>query len=154
MRKSKLFCVILLAILCMNLLVLSAAASAVTEYDGLRVTVEMDKEHYDNGESITATITVTNTAEDTITIVNLEQLIPDGYRLVEGSVASKENVDIKAGETITLQVSFEGVPEADNGEAGEGDFFDKLLYGETWGVPNILLAVLAAIAFGIFMLLT
>lgn len=154
MRTSKLFCIILPAILCMNLLALPTAAAAVTEYDGLCVTVEMDKEHYDNGESITATITVTNTTEETIVIVNLEQLIPDGYRLVEGSVASKENVDIKAGETVTLQVSFEGDPEADNGENGEGSFFDKLLYGETWGIPNILLAVLAAIAFGIFILLT
>ena len=154
MRTSKLFCIILLAILCMNLLALPTAASAVTEYDGLRVTVEMDKEHYDNGESITATITVTNTTEETIVIVNLEQLIPDGYRLVEGSVASKEDVDIKAGETVTLQVSFEGDPEVDNGETGEENFVDKLLYGETWGMPNILLAVLAAIAFGIFMLLT
>lgn len=140
---------------CLGMLGLPVRASTTMEHEGLQVSIQMDKEQYDEGEPITATITVTNTNSYSVTIVNLEQLIPEGCVLAEGSDVAKQNVDIAAGETITLQVTYVGDPASTGTEdAGEMSFFDKLLYGETWGIPNLLLAVIAAIAFGIFMLLT
>ena len=134
---------------------LPVAASSFAEYEGLEVSIVMDKEQYDAGEPITATITLTNTNSRPVNIVNLEQLIPEGYVLAEDSEAAKSNFEIKAGETVTLEVTMEGAPvQLEDGEAEPTSFIDKLLYGETMGISNLLLAVLALIAFGVFMLLT
>lgn len=150
---KKLISLLLLALI-LGMLILPAAASSYSEHEGLQVTVEMDKEQYDVGEPMTATITVVNSNAYAVTIVNLEQLIPEGYVLSENSEVSMQNVEMQPGQTIVLQVTFEGEPV----QPGEGEeytsFWDKLLYGETWGIPNILLAVVGLIAFGIFMLLT
>lgn len=148
---------IFLLALCIAMLALPAAAStsAYAEHDGLQVTVQMDKEQYDQGEPITATITVTNTNPQPVTVINLEQFIPEGYVLAENSVASTQNVELQPGQTITLQVTFVGgSAEAGDSDGDGGSFLDRLLYGETWGIPNLLLAVVALIAFGIFMFLT
>ena len=152
-QLRKLISIAVLAVL-LGALALPAAASSYSEHEGLQVTVEMDKEQYDVGEPMTATITVLNTNAYAVTIVNLEQLIPEGYVLSENSDVSMQNVEMQPGQTITLQVTFEGEPA----QSAEGEeytsFWDKLLYGETWGIPNILLVVVGLIAFGVFMLLT
>lgn len=148
---------ILAALLCAMLLALPAAATTThMEYNGLEVTVEMDKEEYDFGEPITATITVKNTSAQIITIANLEQLIPEGYRLAEDSKASAQNIELLPGRTTVLEVTFEGDTAAEPAEEGASgwNFLNTLLYGETMGVPNLLLAVLAVIAIAVFMFLT
>ena len=151
---QKLISIAVLAVL-LGMLALPAAASSYSEHEGLQVTVEMDKEQYDVGEPMTATITVVNTNDHAVTIVNLEQLIPEGYVLSENSEVSMQNVEMQPGQTIVLQVTFEGEPaQPGEGEEEYTSFWDKLLYGQTWGIPNILLAVLGLIAFGIFMFLT
>lgn len=130
---------------------MSAKASAPQEYQGLQVTVTTDKEAYEEGESITATITVVNVDSQPVTVVNLEQLIPEGYVLAENSDVSTQNVEIRPGQTIELQVTFEGEPE----DTTEGDsFWDKVLYGETMGIPNLILIVFGVIFFIVFMILT
>lgn len=144
----------LLAVLCAGLLALPAAASSTyVEHEGLQVTVEMDKEQYDDGEPITATITVTNTNSEIVTIANLEQLIPDGYKLAEDSQVALKNVELSPNRTLMLKVTFVG-EAAEAGEAASEDFFGNLLTGQTWGLPNLLLIVIAVIAFVIFMMLT
>lgn len=142
----------LLAVLCAGMLVLPTAATTYVEHDGLQVTAEMDKEQYDDGEPITATITVTNTNAETVTIANLEQLIPEGYKLAEDSQAAMKNVELSPDQTIVLKVTFVG--ETTGEEEGTEDFFAKLFYGETWGIPNLLILVVLVIAFIIFMILT
>lgn len=157
-RLHRILSLLLLTLLCTALLAMPAAASSTfMEYEGLEVTVEMDKEEYDTGEPITATITVKNTSDQIITIANLEQLIPEGYRLAADSQASAQNIELLPGRTTVLAVTFEG--DAAAGEAAEDggfgwSFLNTLLYGETMGVPNLLIAVLAAIAIAIFMFLT
>ena len=129
----------------------SARASAQQEYQGLQVTVNTDKETYEEGEAITATINVVNVDSQPVTVVNLEQLIPEGYVLAENSDVSTQNVEIRPGQTIELQVTFEGEPE----DTAEGDsFWDKALYGETVGIPNLILIVFGVIFFIVFMILT
>ncbi len=131
-----------------------AKASATQEYQGLQVMVTMDKETYEEGEPITAAITVVNTNSQSVTVVNLEQLIPEGYVLAEDSAVSTQNVEIKPGQNIELRVTFEGEPE-DAGENGEdGNFWDKIFYGESLGIPNLILIVLGVIIFIVYMALT
>ena len=144
-----------LLLMCVYAFSLPANASAQMEHEGLAVTIAMDKEQYESGEPITATITVTNTNDHTVSVVNLEQLIPEGYALAENSVAAKQNFEIPAGETVVLEVTIEGQQiQLDEEEEETTDFFDKLFYGETMGIPNLLLAVIVLIAFCIYMWLT
>lgn len=150
MKKFAAF--LLLTILLGTVFALPAAATHML-HEGLDVTITMDKEEYADGEPITATITVVNTNATKVTITNLEQLIPDGYKLAEGSLVSRENVDLAPGQTLVLEVTFAGETTPEE-EAQDQDFFDKLLYGETWGMPNILLALILVAAFAIFMWLT
>lgn len=147
----------LLAVLWAGVLMVPAAATVTTsmEHEGLEITVEMDKEQYDPNEPITATITVTNTNAHPVTIANLEQLIPEGYQLAEDSEASLENVEMRPNRSIVLKVTFVGETEtAGEGEVVTEDFFGTLLYGYTWGIPNLLIAVVVVIAIVVFMLLT
>ena len=132
----------------------AVASGAYAEHQGMQVMVKMDKEQYEAGEPITATITVVNTNSKPVTIVNLEQLIPEGYVLAENSQVATKNVEVKPGQEISLQVTFVGEPgqPAENGESGT--FWDKLFYGETFGIPNIILVVIAVIFIIVFMALT
>lgn len=130
------------------------ASGGYAEHQGLQVMVKMDKDHYEAGEAITATITVVNTNSQPVTIINLEQLIPEGYVLAENSQVATKNVEVRPGQEIELQVTFVGEPAepAANGETGT--FWDKIFYGETFGIPNIILVVIAVIAIIVFMVLT
>jgi len=130
------------------------AASAVAEYRDVKVVVQMDKEQYEEDEPITATITAVNTGSQSVTIVNLEQLIPEGYVLAEDSQAATGDVEMKPGQTIVLRVTFEGEPAQPTENGASGSFWDKLFYGETLGIPNIILAVVIVIIVIIFMVLT
>lgn len=150
----RVYAALMLLMLSAAILALPAAATTTTsKYDGLEVTIEMDKEVYNTGEPITAKITVKNTSMDTITITNLEQLIPEGYKLAPNSKAAEKDIDLPPSRQITLEVTYEGEPEAE-GQAEQTDIFSKLLYGETMGIPNLLIVVILAIAFAIFMFLT
>ncbi len=151
LRKTIIFSLLLICVMTFSV---SIAAAANMEYQDLQVMVKMDKEQYEEGEPITATITAVNTGSQSVTIVNLEQLIPEGYVLAENSQVSTKDVEMKPGQTIELQVTFVGEPEqpGENGESGT--FWDKLFYGETLGIPNIILVVIAVIVIIIFMALT
>ena len=145
---------VLLMVLSSALVTLPAAATTtISRQDGLEVTVEMDKEVYDAGEPITATITVKNTSGNAITIANLEQLIPEGYNLSKDSKAAAENIELRPNQTFQLEVTFEG-GAGSGAEASTQSFFDKVIYGQTKGIPNLLIAVLVVIGFAVFMLLT
>lgn len=143
-----------LLLLFVCLLAIPVMATANAEYQGLQVTVTMDKEQYEEGETITATITVVNTNTQPVTIVNLEQLIPEGYMLAEDSEVSTKDVVMQPGQTIELRVTFEGDPEHPNEGEDSSDFWHDLFYGETLGIPTIIIVVIAVIGFIIFMLLT
>lgn len=150
LRKMYAFVFLLLAF--SGMLALPAAAtSTTTDYNGLEVTIQMDKEVYNEGEPITATITVKNTTSEAVTIANLEQLIPEGYKLSPNAKTAVTNVELRPNGVAELKVTFEKDPEK---VTQEQDLFGKLLYGETAGIPNLLIAVVLAIIFAIFMFLT
>ena len=149
----KIMAFLLILVLSTGLLALPAYATTTSaEHDGLEITVEMDKEEYEKDESITATITVKNTSKEDITILNLEQLIPEGYELAEESEAAKGEVTLRPGRKVTLKVTMDAEPVVE--EETEGSFLDTLLYGKTWGIPNLLLALAVILAIVIFFVLT
>jgi len=147
----------LILLCCGGLLVLPATATFV-EHEGLEISIEMDKEEYLEGEPITATITVTNVSAESITIVNLEQLIPEGYKLTEGSDVAMKDVEMHPGRILVLKVTFEGDPTQETETAEEVTgfeaFVNQVLYGKTMGVPNMLIATILGIAIVIFFILT
>ena len=156
MRVRKWMALLLAAVSCAGLLVLPAAATFV-EHEGLEISIEMDKETYEVGEPITATITVTNVSAESITIVNLEQLIPEGYALAEDSDVAMKDVEMMPGRTLVLKVTFVGEPGEEAAEeetVGFEAFLNKVLYGETMGVPNMFIATIVAIAIIVFLILT
>ena len=148
--------IVFLLVLLLGMLALPAAATA--QYQGLEVSIVMDKQSYEPGEPITATITVTNVSAQTVTIVNLEQLIPAGYKLTEGSDVAMKDVEMQPGRILVLQVTFEGDPNAPVTEEVEEEgpmvFLNQLLYGKTMGIPNMFLAVMIVLGIIIFMVLT
>ena len=75
----RIYAAVLLLILCTTVLVLPAAANTmVFESNEVEVTIEMDKEVYDVGEPITATLTIKNVTSDALTIRKAEGLVPEG----------------------------------------------------------------------------
>lgn len=151
--RNRIMAIAILVVLNLGLWILPVAASAM-EHDGLVVTVTTDKEYYEPGEEITATLTVENTNNHHVTIVSLEQLIPEGYQLKDSSQAVLSNIQLGARQTMTLEVTFVGEPVSEDAEAGEMSFVDKLIHGKTLGIPNLLLLVIAVIAVVIFYVLT
>lgn len=154
MKALKRIISVLLALLCAGVLMLPAAATATEPVSsGLDVSVVMDKELYEDDEPITATITIRNTQLDVVTVKSLEQLIPEGYRLSDSSQDSLQDIELAYNETAVLKVTFEKIaPEGS--QAQSEDYFDKILNGKFWGIPNILIIVVLGIAFAVFMFLT
>ena len=106
-----LFLTVLLCITMMAVPVLAASDSQ----DGLEVTLTTDKEKYSKGEEIVATLTVTNTNDTAVSNVSLENLIPEGYKLADGSEGAKQVESLGAGETVSLTVTY----VAEESDAGE-----------------------------------
>lgn len=84
-----------------------------------------DKDVYDQGETIVATLTVTNIGDANVVNVSLENLVPEGYAPAEGNETVMQVETLAVGETVTLTVSFvaekptEGETEAPTEEATE-----------------------------------
>lgn len=112
MKKVSAF--LLMVVLCMSIMVMPAFATT-TSQDGLEVTLTTDKETYDKGEQIEATLVVTNTNDFAVSNVSLENTIPEGYKLSEGSTATKHVESLAPGEMVSLTVTYVAV-DSDNNE--------------------------------------
>lgn len=80
--------------------------AATLSQDGLEIILTTDKEEYNQDEQIVATLTVTNTNIFTITNISLENIIPEGYMLVDNFEKTKQVKSLSAGETATLTVTY------------------------------------------------
>lgn len=96
---------LLTLMLCAGMLAIPVSAAS-TSQDGLEISLTTDKDAYQQGETIAATLTVTNTNPFAVQNVSLETLIPDGYQLADGSTAATQLASLGAGETATLTASF------------------------------------------------
>lgn len=102
---KKSLAVLLVILLCVGILVVPAYAAKASQ-DGLEVTLTTNKDVYNQGEAIVATLKVRNTNDAAVSNVSLENLIPEGYILEKGSKSILQAGTLAAGETVTLTVSF------------------------------------------------
>lgn len=102
---KKLFVLLATLLLCMGMSVVSASAATMTE-DGVEVTLTTDGDVYEEGDDITATLTVTNTNDFAVTNVSLEHILLEGYELAEGSQLTKALETLEAGATEELVVTY------------------------------------------------
>ena len=84
--------------------------------DGLEIVLSTDKESYSQSEKIIATLMVMNTNDFSVSNVSLENMIPEGYTLAEGTVAMKQVESLEAGETVSLTVSYVSEYSGNSGE--------------------------------------
>lgn len=106
MKKLKKLSAILVAMLVLFSAITTTAFAADVSQDGLEVSLITNKEAYEQGEQIAATLTVKNTNDFAVKNVTLESLIPDGYVLADGTSATKELNSLEPGETAELAVTF------------------------------------------------
>ena len=117
MKKAKKTLAFLFAmILCIGMMTMNVSAAS-TEQDGLEVSLTTDKSEYSQDDPITATLSVTNTNDAAVSNVSLENMIPEGYSLAEGSEAEKQVESLDAGETVTMSVTY----IADSSDGGDAE---------------------------------
>lgn len=100
-------------ILCVSMLVMPVSAASANQ-DGIEVSLMTDKEAYSQSEQIKATMTVTNTNDIAVNNIRLENVVPNGYVLADGTEAEKQVETLGAGETVTLIVTY--VSNEDDGK--------------------------------------
>ena len=59
-----------------------------------------------------------------------------------------KDIELAPGETITLDVTLVSETDILSGEAAE-NFFDTIIFGETWKIPNILIVLVLIV--GVFL---
>lgn len=119
MKKAKKTLALLFAmVLCIGMMTMNVSAAS-TEQDGLQVSLTTDKSEYSQGDPITATLAVTNTNDVAVSNVSMENMIPEGYSLAEGSEADKLVESLDAGETVTMSVTY--IADASTGEDNTED---------------------------------
>ncbi len=90
----------------------TTAFAATSTQDGIEVKFDTDKTEYSSDENIVTTLTVTNTNEEAVTNVSLEDIIPDGYKVADSSSQKTEVPSLEPGTTATLTVTL--TPESSN----------------------------------------
>lgn len=125
MRKiQKLFIVLFTLVFCFGISTIPAFAASVSQ-DGLEVTLVTDKTAYEQDEQITATLSIKNTNEYDLENISVQSIIPEGYVLVDGSVAQNQWVYLGAGKTESIIIVLETDKSVqDNNEFGAGVITD------------------------------
>lgn len=145
---------LLMMVLSIGFMVMPVLAASLSQ-DGLEVTLTTDKESYSQDDQIVATLTVTNTNDFAVSYVSLENVIPEGYKLADGSEVIKQVESLESGESATLMVTYvtdsvndnESDPSsgnnAGNGEnsgAGTGNNSGSSSSGSNTGNTNSVIA--------------
>lgn len=102
-KRTSIF--LLTMLLCFGMMTGSVFAASSTQ-DGVEVTLSTDKKTYSQSDQIVATLTVKNTSEDRINNISLENVIPEEYKLSDGSEAKKQVEFLEAGESAKLTAAF------------------------------------------------
>lgn len=127
MKKTALL--VLLAALIVSMVALPALANPAQEE--LKASLATTDRTYEATDSITATLTVTNTASSPVTDVSLLCPVPEGYTLAGGSEGSKELATLDAGASTALAVTFlpraAGMSSPETGDLGSNGFWMGLV---------------------------
>ena len=104
-RVKKTLAFLLAMVLCLSMTAMNVSAAS-SEQDGLEVTLETDKAQYSKSEQITATLTVTNTNDESVSNITMESIIPEGYSLPDNTEAVKQLESLGAGESVLMTVTY------------------------------------------------
>lgn len=119
MKKAKKTLAFLFAmVLCIGMMTMNVSAES-TEQDGLEGSLTTDKSEYSQGDQITATLTVTNTNDESVSNITMENIIPDGYILADDAESIKEVESLNSGESVSMTVTY-AASETDT-EQSSGD---------------------------------
>ena len=110
-RKKKLSVILLVVMICIGILNIPVFAATKVQ-DGLEITLTSDKEKYSQGDEIVATLTIKNTNNFVVSNVSLEGMVPEGYKLAKDTEAVKKAETLKAGETLTLKITYSAEKKA------------------------------------------
>lgn len=77
---------------------------AQEQYDDLQISITSNKEEYKRGEVAETTIVVTNQSQQTVSNVEVECLLPEGLKLVDGHNGTTSIEELEAGKTLTMTV--------------------------------------------------
>lgn len=77
-----------------------------TTQNGLEVTLLTDKTDYSSTEDIVATLTVKNTNEVEVSNILLENVTPEGYKVIDKNSLTKEISKLNSGESVSLKVTY------------------------------------------------
>ncbi len=128
-KRTLLFSMLLTFIVLFSMTVFAAESTR----DGIEVSFITDKAAYSSDETITATLTVTNTNNYAVTNVSLENLIPNGYRIDPNSENVKQVDILNGNESVTLTIAF--IPDiasaADDTSATETNENNQNAQGDT-----------------------
>ena len=113
-NHRRILAVVLTAILAICLFVLPAMAATET-VNGMELTLVTDKAEYAADEQITASLTVKNITDTSITGLALKHQIPEGIKTVSGDV-EKIVPSLAAGESVTLAVVLKADVAASTGD--------------------------------------
>lgn len=102
MKKLALILTIILT-LCFSLL---TTCSLAEETNALEVLLTTDKAEYTGGETIVATLTVTNNYAVDIALIQMENLVPENCELAVASKATATVENLESGETAELVTRF------------------------------------------------
>lgn len=128
----KLSAILLAVMLCVGMINIPVFAATSTQ-DGLEVTLTTDKESYSQNDQIEATLTVKNTNSVAVSNVSLENVVPEGYKLAEGTEATKQIESLRAGKTVSLTVTYIPDDSNNNGEQPGTGGVDKPGTGDNTG---------------------
>lgn len=78
--------------------------NVVLQQDGLEVILETDKENYKQEDSINGYLKVTNISSETISNVDLEIFVPDGYEIQKSTSSHFKQEKLEPNESIELKV--------------------------------------------------
>lgn len=110
-RGIQSFLVLLMAIICM--VVPFSVEAATQTQDGLTVSLTTDKENYAQDEDIQVILSVTNEGNDPVSNISLENIIPEGYDISDGSSQEMQLDMLETGETVNLETVYSPSLEED-----------------------------------------
>ena len=82
------------------------AGTGQSEQDGISVSYTTDKEQYHGTDEITAKLKVTNNNAGSVYEIELDENIPEGYALKEGSLRYKSIAELRPGESEELETVY------------------------------------------------
>ena len=109
-RGIQSFLILLMAI-CM--VVPFSVKAATQTQDGLTVSLTTDKENYAQDEDIQVILSVTNEGNDPVSNISLENIIPEGYEISDGSSQEMQLDMLEIGETVNLETVYSPSLEED-----------------------------------------